>query len=79
LPRWRPQKEALLKAGRLWAARETLEPDLGYPVLDFEGKLHDELIDACQQADPAAFAAGPEIGRHMSHDEIFSDALSDGP
>jgi hypothetical protein len=65
------------QAGLLWGARRALEREFKTPVLDYERKLYDELINICAANHPAAFAAAFEQGEQMSYDEIINYALRD--
>ncbi|MFL5938419.1 MAG: BTAD domain-containing putative transcriptional regulator [Gaiellaceae bacterium] len=65
------------RAGVLWGARRALEREFKYPVLDFERRLYDELIDICAANHPAELAEAFEHGEQMSYDEIIDYALHD--
>jgi predicted ATPase/DNA-binding SARP family transcriptional activator len=65
------------RAGVLWGARQALERELKYPVLQYERELYDRLIDVCSENHPTAFAAAFEQGEQMSYDAIIDYALRD--
>ncbi len=65
------------RAGVLWGARQALERELKYPVLQYERELYDGLIDVCSENHPTAFAEAFEHGAQMSYDEIIDYALRD--
>jgi hypothetical protein len=65
------------RAGVLWGARQALERELKYPVLQYEREQYDRLIDVCSENHSTAFAEAFEHGERMSYDEIIDYALRD--
>jgi tetratricopeptide (TPR) repeat protein len=63
------------RAGELWGAVETLERELGFPVLPHEKARYQKHIQRHARKASDAFAAAVEAGLCMSVENIYACAL----
>jgi predicted ATPase/DNA-binding SARP family transcriptional activator len=65
------------RAGELWGAVETLERDLGFPILPHEKARYEEDVLSHAAAASDAFAAAFAAGQEMSVDDIYTHVLGE--
>jgi predicted ATPase len=65
------------RAGGLWGAKEGLEGQTGWRVLEVDSSKYEERIAACAEGAPMVFAAAAARGRAMTLREAVEYALGD--